>query len=171
MPSKQVLLLSDTHGFLDSGIFEYIKEADEVWHAGDIGNVNLYDEIVTYNKECKAVYGNIDGAGLRSFLPEYQILVFGNLTILLIHIAGSFGKYNPYVRNLIKESSPDALICGHSHILKVGYDKNFDLLYMNPGACGHHGFHSFRTVLRFKLYEDHIGDVEVIELGKRGKTK
>lgn len=171
MPSRKILLLSDTHGFLDSGLIPYMKDADEVWHAGDIGNVDLYDETVACNDQLKAVYGNIDGNSLRSFLPEYQIIPFKQLTILLIHIAGSFGKYNKNVRSLIKEYSPDVLICGHSHILKVGYDKRFNLLYMNPGACGHHGFHKFRTVLQFQVYEDHIGNVEVIELGKRGRSK
>lgn len=169
MHSKKILLLSDTHGYLDDSIQSYIEESDEVWHAGDIGNIELYDRLCSMHDHVRAVYGNIDGGELRVALPEYELISFGKLDILLIHIAGSFGRYTQNVRDLIQKFQPDVLICGHSHILKVGYDAKFGLLYMNPGACGHHGFHKMRTILRFVLTEDRIKDVEVIELGKRGR--
>ncbi len=170
MDAKKILLLSDTHSYLDPSIEPYINESDEVWHAGDIGNIQVYDALCSMHDCVRAVYGNIDGGELRIALPEYDFISFGEFKVLLIHIAGSFGRYNEGVRDLIKRYHPDVLVCGHSHILKVGFDKRFDLLYLNPGACGHHGFHKIRTLLRFVVHEGRIKDVEAIELGKRGRS-
>jgi len=170
MGNKKILLLSDTHSFFDPSIKRYMDEADEVWHAGDIGSVELYDRLCSLHNNVRAVYGNIDGGEARIILPEYELITHHKLRILLIHIAGSMGRYNSTVRELIKEYRPHVLICGHSHILKVAYDNKNELLYMNPGACGHHGFHKIRTLLKFVLLEDKIADVEAIELGKRGRN-
>src|SRR6056297_3050302 len=170
MEAKKILLLSDTHSYLDPSIEKYMKESDEIWHAGDIGNIQLYDTLCSMHDCVRAVYGNIDGGELRNTLPEYDFISFGDFTVLLIHIAGSFGRYNDRVRDLIKSYHPDVLVCGHSHILKVGFDKRFDILFLNPGACGHHGFHKIRTLLRFVVHEGRIKDVDAIELGKRGRN-
>ena len=146
-----------------------MENADHVWHAGDIGNIKVVDQLLDWNPSLKAVYGNIDGHQIRSEYPEYLLERFGKHTILMIHIAGAVGKYNQKTRSLITHYSPTILICGHSHILKVKRDANFNLLHINPGACGHHGFHQIRTLIRFTLHTDKLTDLNVIELGKRGR--
>lgn len=167
---KEIVLISDTHSYLDPSIREYIEAADEIWHAGDIGSPQLIDDLLSWNKNFKAVYGNIDGHEVRAEYPLYQIMEYGKHKIIMIHIAGSIGRYNEKTRALIAEHKPTLLICGHSHILKVKKDPKFNLLYMNPGACGHHGFHKFRTILQFQLTKDKLQKLNLIELGKRGRS-
>lgn len=165
---KKILLISDTHGHLDQKIQKYINGVDQVWHAGDIGTTNVTDSISGF-KPLKAVYGNIDGHLLRSQFPENQIFICEGVKVLMTHIGGYPGRYNPRVRKLILEHKPQLYICGHSHILKVMHDRRNGLLHMNPGACGIQGFHKFRTLLRFELNQRKIENVEAIELGMRGK--
>ena len=166
---KKIGLLSDTHSFLDDRIKDLFADCDEIWHAGDIGEIELTDTLATF-KPLRAVYGNIDGAKLRVQFPEYQYFELEGVKVLMIHIAGSLGKYTPRLRSILKEcGSVDVMVCGHSHILKVQMDKAFNFLYLNPGAAGKHGFHPIRTCLRFKLEQGRIKDLEVIELGKRAK--
>jgi len=165
---KKILLLSDTHGHLDHKILKYIKETDEVWHAGDIGTEAVSDQI-QIEKPLKAVYGNIDGHVLRSQFPENQIFSCEGVKVLITHIGGYPGRYNARVRNLILKEKPQLYICGHSHILKVINDQKNKLLHMNPGACGVQGFHKVRTLLRFELNAGKIENLEAIELGARGK--
>lgn len=161
-------IFSDTHGWLDPKLDEYFKVCDELWHAGDIGAIDL--EAFAGSKKLRAVYGNIDGGKNRQTFPEYQFFEVEGLRILLIHIAGSLGKYNSQTRKLILEHKPQILVCGHSHILKVQRDKAFgNLLYINPGAAGVHGFHKIKTILRMEIKEGKILAAEAIELGLRGR--
>ena len=163
---KKILLLSDTHGYLDDKILKYVKQADEVWHAGDIGDLNVTDEINKL-KPIKAVYGNIDDAKTRVEFPENNRFFCENVDVWITHIGGYPGHYDVKIREAIRKNPPQLFISGHSHILKVMPDKKLNLLHMNPGAVGKHGFHKIRTMLRFKIDGDAITDLEVIEFNKR----
>lgn len=163
---KKILLISDTHNFLDPKLTKHILEADEVWHAGDIGNIGLCLEIEKL-KPLKAVFGNIDGQDIRKTYPENIEFNCEKLKVLITHIGGYPGKYPERIKKLLIESKPGVFICGHSHILKVMYDKDHQLLHMNPGACGVHGFHQVKTALRFEVEGIEIKNLAVIELGKR----
>ena len=159
-------LISDTHGHFEPRIATYFKEVDEIWHAGDIGKIEVLEELVKI-KPVKAVYGNIDGQEIRNVCPEYLSFTKEGVSVLLIHIAGAIGKYNPQVNRLLKNYHPKVLICGHSHILKVAPDKKNNLLHINPGAAGTYGFHKTKTLLRFTLEKGEIKNLEVVELGPR----
>lgn len=163
---RKIGLLSDTHGYLDPAIFDHFSDCDEIWHAGDIGEVELSDKLATF-KPFRAVHGNIDSGSLKWDFPKYLRVTIEGLDVLMIHIAGAVGKYTPQLRRLVSEKKPDLLICGHSHICKVIRDEKFGWIYLNPGACGRHGFHQIRTILRFTLDAGRIEGLEVIELGKR----
>ena len=163
---KKILLLSDTHGYLDDAMLKYIKQADEVWHAGDIGTTDVTDEIKKYSR-LRAVYGNIDGGNLRKEFTEQLHFKVEGIKVFMIHIGGYPKRYSRKALETIKKYPPDLFISGHSHILKVMYDKQYKLLHMNPGAAGKHGFHQKRTMLRFVIDQDEIKNLEVIELGKR----
>lgn len=164
----KVGLLSDTHGFLDQSIFEHFKHCDEVWHAGDIGNEDLLHELEAF-KPVRAVFGNIDNRTLQNNLPEDLWFTVEGLTIWMTHIGGAPPSYNPRVKKILAERIPDIFICGHSHILRVKRDPKFNnMLYLNPGASGNHGFHHIKTLVRFELKEKEVRNMEVIELGKRG---
>ena len=161
-------LIADTHGYLDPQVESYFKSCDEIWHAGDIGNHDILDAL-NQIKPTYAVYGNIDGHEIRLSCKEDLLLKREGLGILMTHIAGSPGKYNKRVRELIEELKPDLLVCGHSHILKVTKDPKYhQLLYVNPGAAGKQGFHHKKTVMRLYLSRGQVTNLEVIELGKRG---
>ena len=163
---KKILLLSDTHGHLDDKIIKYVNQADEVWHAGDIGKKEIINYL-TEIKPLKAVFGNIDDKEIRLITNEFLYFNYEKNKILITHIAGYPGKYNKNVNRLISIYEPNILVCGHSHILKVMYDKKNKHLHLNPGAAGISGFHNIRTMLRFKLDSDKIKELEIIELGKR----
>ena len=163
---KKILLLSDTHGHLDDKIIKYVNQADEVWHAGDIGKKEIINNL-TEIKPLKAVFGNIDDKETRLITKEFLYFNYEKNKVLITHIAGYPGKYNKNVNRLISIYEPNILVCGHSHILKVMYDKKNKHLHLNPGAAGISGFHNIRTMLRFKLDSDKIKELEVIELGKR----
>lgn len=160
---KRILLLSDTHGYIDDRILHYVGEADEVWHAGDIGVPAVTDKIKAL-KPLKAVFGNIDDHEIRKEFPLNQRFLCEGLDVWITHIGGYPNKYSPAVKEEINKNPPGLFICGHSHILKVMNDKNLQLLHMNPGAAGKHGFHKKRTMLRFKVEDKNIFDLEVIEL-------
>ncbi len=162
----KILLLSDTHGYIDDAILKYVKQADEVWHAGDIGDVNVTDAIKEL-KPLRAVYGNIDNKDIRGEFPENNWFKCENVDVFMTHIGGYPPRYNMRTRDLIKENPPKIFICGHSHILKVMPDKRYNLIHMNPGAVGKHGFHKVRTMLRFTIDGDKIEGLEVVEFGKR----
>lgn len=160
-------LLSDTHSFLDEKIFPYFELCDEIWHAGDIGNAEVADRLEAF-KPFKAVYGNIDGPELRRRYPLDLRFICDGVDVLITHIGGYPGRYSQRVKQLIRESPPKLYICGHSHILKIMPDPAFDLLHVNPGACGNEGFHQVKTLVRFELDNGNIRNMEVIEIGKRG---
>lgn len=164
----QIGLISDTHGHLEPSVFEHFKSCDEIWHAGDIGPIGLLEQLETF-RPTVAVFGNIDDHRVRTALPEDQLIEREGVRILITHIAGNMPRYNPRVKKLIQEFRPQVLVCGHSHILKVQPDKANELLYVNPGAAGIHGFHQIKTLLRMRLQEGKIVHMEVVELGKRGK--
>ncbi|MBU3010771.1 metallophosphatase family protein [Polaribacter vadi] len=164
---KKILLLSDTHSYIDDQILKFVKQADEVWHAGDIGNLDVTDTIKKL-KPLRAVYGNIDDKNARAeFLLDNKFNV-ENVSVWMTHIGGYPNKYNLRIRDEISKNPPKIFIAGHSHILKVQYDKKLNLLHLNPGAAGNHGFHKVRTMLRFELQKGEIKNLEIIELAKRG---
>lgn len=158
----KILLLSDTHSYIDDTILKYVKQADEVWHAGDIGDLKVTDTIKKI-KPLRAVYGNIDDAKTRSEFPLNNRFMCESVDVLITHIGGYPGRYAPDIRDEIYSNPPQLFISGHSHILKVMPDKKRNLLYMNPGAIGKHGFHKARTMLRFEIEGKEIKNLEVIE--------
>ncbi|CAL1516988.1 metallophosphoesterase family protein [Chitinophaga sp. MM2321] len=157
--------MSDTHSYLHPQVFKYFEEVDEIWHAGDIGNVELADKLEAF-KPFRAVFGNIDGADIRIRYPETLQFTLEGVEVLMTHIGGYPGKYAPGIREQIKNHPPKLFICGHSHILKVMPDPALHLLHMNPGACGQQGWHKVKTLLRFQLEAGRIQQLEVIELPK-----
>lgn len=162
----KILLLSDTHGHMDGQILKYARQADELWHAGDIGSLAVTDALRAI-APLRGVHGNIDDHIIQKEFPEHQRFFCEGVDVLMTHIGGYPGKYNVRIRDEIRTNPPKLFICGHSHILKVMHDKKLDILHMNPGACGKHGFHQIRTMLRFYIDGDTIANLEVIELGKR----
>lgn len=160
---KKILLLSDTHSHIDDRILHYAAQADEIWHAGDIGSLEVSDALKKM-APIKAVYGNIDSAEIRREFPLNQRFMCEQVDVWITHIGGYPGKYSPAIREEIKKDPPKIFISGHSHILKVMNDKQLNLLHMNPGAAGKQGFHKKRTMLRFKIDKAEIKDLEVIEL-------
>lgn len=163
-------LLSDTHSYIDDNILNHFKDCDEIWHGGDIGKIEVADKIAAF-KPFRAVYGNIDNKEVRATYPLNLRFKVEELDVFMTHIGGYPKRYNKRVRAILTENPPDLYICGHSHILKVMPDKKLGLIHMNPGACGHIGFHHMRTLLRFSIHGKKISDVEVIELGRRGQLK
>lgn len=162
---KHILLLSDTHSYIDDKIKAYATQADEVWHAGDIGDFHVAEELEKTGV-FRAVYGNIDGTKVRQAFPLHNRFTCEGVDVWITHIGGYPGKYAPNIRKAIGENPPKLFISGHSHILKVMNDKKSNLLHMNPGAIGKQGFHKKRTMLRFKLDKGNIKDLEVIEFEK-----
>ena len=163
---KKILLLSDTHSFIDDQILKFVKQADEVWHAGDIGDLKVTDTIKKL-KPLRAVYGNIDDKDARMEFPLDNKFTIENVSVWMTHIGGYPNKYNQRIREEIQLNPPKIFISGHSHILKVQFDKKLNLLHLNPGAAGNHGFHKVRTMLRFTIDKTEIKDLEIIELAKR----
>ncbi|MGB1309115.1 MAG: metallophosphoesterase family protein [Oceanihabitans sp.] len=162
---KKILLLSDTHSYIDASILKYVKLADEVWHAGDIGDLKVTDAIKKI-KPLRAVYGNIDDEKARLEFPENNRFMCEGVSVWITHIGGYPPKYNLRVREEIKINPPKIFISGHSHILKVMPDKQLNILHINPGAIGKHGFHKVRTMVRFIIDGEKIKDLEVIEFKK-----
>ncbi|MFT3885957.1 MAG: metallophosphoesterase family protein [Flavobacteriales bacterium] len=159
-------LLSDTHGWLDPAIHKYIEGCDELWHAGDIGTREVTDELQRW-KPLRAVYGNIDGTELRGAFPEHQRFTVEGVKVWMTHIGGRPPRYNPAVLQGLRADPPTLFVCGHSHICLVQFDPKLNVLYMNPGAAGRHGWHQVRTLLRFTIDGPALKDLEVVELGKR----
>ncbi len=163
---KKVLVISDTHSYIDDRIIKYASEADYVIHAGDVGSFDVIQKLKSVSK-LLFVYGNIDGNEIRSESNKFEFFKLNDLKILLTHISGKTPKYNKETLIKIKEHNPDLLIAGHSHILKIQYDKINKLIFLNPGAAGRHGFHLKRTMLRFEIKLNKIENLEIIELGSR----
>lgn len=164
---KKIGLLSDTHGYVDPKVYELFSECDEIWHAGDFGDEKVSEELSKF-KPLKGVYGNIDGTKIRVLHPQDLFFNCEGVKVLMTHIGGYPGNYYPDAYKKIIALKPDLFICGHSHILKVIPDKKNNLLHMNPGAAGKHGFHKIKTMLRFSIQNGKIEGLEAIELGLRG---
>jgi uncharacterized protein len=162
-------LISDTHGWIHPRLYEHFKDVDEIWHAGDIGNIETADSLALF-KPLKAVYGNIDGADVRKVYNEHLFFEAEKLRVWITHIGGTPGHYDKKVKPVIYDDPPGLFICGHSHIAKVMYDKQGGFLYMNPGAAGYNGFHKFMTAVRFSISSGMIKTLELIELGERGRV-
>jgi len=162
---KRIGLLSDTHTYLSDEIFKFFKEVDEIWHAGDIGNIETARTLAKF-KPMRAVYGNIDGQDLRAIYPEHQRFKIEDIKVWMTHIGGYPGRYDKRVKPKIFTHSPDIFISGHSHILKVIYDKKLKFLHINPGAFGISGIHQKRTAVRFVIDKKDIRDLEILELQK-----
>ena len=161
-------LISDTHSYLDPRVFTHFAECDEVWHAGDIGDMTLVNQFEQF-KPFRAVFGNIDDRAIQTRFPEDLRFTCDGIRIWMTHIAGAPPHYNPRIKKALKNEVPDILICGHSHILRVKRDPSYgNMLYLNPGAAGNQGFHAVKTIMRFSIQNGVIADMEVIELRKRG---
>lgn len=166
--TTKIALISDSHSYIDDKTLSYLNDVDEIWHAGDIGN-NYVMEDLPGGKVIRAVYGNIDDGSIQELYPEWQEFTVSGVKVLMTHIGGKPPRYASGVKKRIRESAPALFICGHSHICKVEFDKELNCLYMNPGAIGQHGFHVMRTMLLFDLDAGKIQNLRVVELGKRGK--
>lgn len=161
-------LISDTHGYLDDRVFEHFKDCDEIWHGGDIGDKSIIEKLQDF-KPLRAVYGNIDSKDIQALVPENQHFTIENIQVWLTHIGGYPPRYNPKILKQFKLQTPDMFVCGHSHILRAMRDKDLaNMIYLNPGAAGNEGFHTIKTLLKFTLDNRKFGNLEVIELGKRG---
>jgi uncharacterized protein len=164
---KKIGLMSDTHSHLDEKIFEYFSEVDEIWHAGDIGKIALAEKLEKF-KPFRAVYGNIDeNTAVEQSYPLDLRFECEGLDVYMTHIGGYPGKYSLRVKKIIEANPPQLFITGHSHILKIMRDPKFDLVHINPGACGLEGWHKIKTLVRFKIDEGKIFDVEIIEMPKK----
>lgn len=164
----KVAILSDTHSDLEADVLASMQGCNEIWHAGDIGDESVLTKLMQIGK-LRAVFGNIDDAQIRIQIPAIQLFSIENIRVLMTHIAGYPGTYNSTAKALIKEHRPDIFVCGHSHLLKIIRDPIHGHLHINPGAAGQHGFHAFRTIVRCTLHNGKISNMEVVELGKRGK--
>lgn len=163
-------LLSDTHSYLDPKVFEHFSGCDEIWHAGDIG-YDVIEKLKAF-KPVRVVFGNIDDLDFQHKYPEDLRFQCEGLNILITHIGGAPPNYNPRVKKLLIDKTPNIFICGHSHILRIQKDPQYsNMLYINPGAAGNHGLHQIKTIVRFEITRMKIKNVEVIELGKRGNLK
>jgi len=161
-------LISDTHGWIHPRLFDHFAACDEIWHAGDIGNIKTADSLAEF-KPLKAVFGNMDDALVRTVHKEHLLFNAEEVRVWITHIGGTPGHYDQRVKPAIYENPPDIFVCGHSHIAKVMYDKKAGLLFVNPGAAGYIGFHKYMTAIRFQIDGKRIHDLELIELGERGK--
>ncbi len=167
---KKIGLLSDTHSVLDDRIFEHFSGCDEIWHAGDFGSMDVVLQLQAF-KPLRGVYGNIDNAQIQAEMPLDLRFSCEGVPVFMTHIGGYPGRYNPRVRKILQEDPPKGglFICGHSHILKVIPDKKLGFLHLNPGACGDEGWHQVKTLMRFELAAGSIRELQIIELGQRGR--
>ena len=163
---KKILLLSDSHSYIDERILDYAKQADEIWHCGDFGNMEVIEALEKI-KPLRGVYGNIDGTEIRKIFPEVLRFTCEEVEVLMILIGGYPGKYTPLAKKEIQKQTPKLFISGHSHILKAMFDQKNNLLHLNPGAVGKVGWHQMRTMMRFEINKDQIENLEIIELGKK----
>lgn len=163
---KRIGIISDTHSYLDEKVFDYFTECDEIWHAGDFGNVDIANALAKY-KPLRGVYGNIDGNDIRSIYPEKLHFTIEEVPVFIQHIGGYPGNYAAAVKQEIISKQTKLFISGHSHILKIMFDDKLNCLHINPGAAGKHGWHNVRTIVRLTIDGSNMKDCEVIELGKR----
>ena len=159
---KKILLISDTHGYIDEKIIKYARQVDEIWHAGDIGDISVSDKLKKI-KPLRGVYGNIDDQKIRTEFPLHNRFICEKVNVWITHIGGYPKRYNPKILEELKSNPPDLFICGHSHILKVINDKKLGLLHINPGAIGKYGLHSVRTMVQFEINGKKIENLSIIE--------
>lgn len=159
-------VLSDTHGYLDPRVKEHFRDVDEIWHAGDIGSYEVLQALREF-KPTRAVFGNMDGGDVRYSLSEFYRFRVEDVNVLMTHIGGYPGHYNPWLIPMFQKETPQLFVCGHSHILKVMFDNTWNMLTMNPGAAGLQGWQTVQTLLRFAIDKDQIKDLEVVELGRK----
>ena len=159
-------VLSDTHGYLDPRVKEHFRDVDEIWHAGDIGSYEVLQALREF-KLTRAVYGNMDGGDVRYSLSEFYRFRVEDVNVLMTHIGGYPGHYNPWLIPMFRKEPPDLFVCGHSHILKVQYDSQFQFLTINPGAAGIQGWQPCQTLIRFTIDGNKIDNLEVIELKRQ----
>ncbi|NVK51025.1 MAG: metallophosphoesterase family protein [Cyclobacteriaceae bacterium] len=166
--STKIALMSDSHGYIDHKTLKYLEEVDEIWHAGDIGSLDLMDQLPK-GKVIRAVFGNIDDGKIQEVYPEWNEFEVDGVRVLMTHIGGKPPRYAKGVKAKIKANNAQLFICGHSHICKVEFDPNLNCLYMNPGAIGQQGFHQMRTFLLFEIEQGKVKNLQVVELGRRGR--
>ncbi len=159
---KRIGILSDTHGYLNPTLFDFFKDVDEIWHAGDWGNFELVKQLEAF-KPLRGVYGNIDGQDIRSVCPDINYFQVEDLKVMMLHIGGYPGRYSPGFRKIMKNQKIDLMVCGHSHILRIMRDPINKWMYINPGACGQHGFQKVNTAVRFKIEGSKMSEMEVWE--------
>jgi putative phosphoesterase len=165
----EIAVVADTHGFFDPQFRKALSSVDEVWHAGDFGTIEVADQFSAL-KPLRGVHGNIDDSQVRARFPEELAFEIENLRVFMTHIAGQPGKYQRHVAAKLRQDQPDVLICGHSHALAVMRDQRFGgMLFLNPGAAGHHGFHLQRTFLKCRIANGAVDQIRVVELGARGR--
>ncbi len=164
---KKIGLLSDTHSLLPAEIANFLKGSDEIWHAGDWGDIKVYNQLKLISPIIKGVYGNIDGPNFSKYLTENLIFNCESVKVLITHIGGYPGKYQTRIRKIIENEKPKLYIAGHSHILKVIYDKKYECLHLNPGAAGNSGFHKVITAMRFDINKDKIENLKIFELPRK----
>ena len=160
---KSIALLSDTHSVLDERFIRHLKNSDEIWHAGDIGSLEIYDKLKKLSN-VRAVYGNIDNHKIRITLASELFFRCEGINVYMTHIGGKPGKYSKGIKEKIEKTEPNIFVCGHSHILKIMNDKKNNLLYINPGAAGDHGIHQVKTIIKFNIDKKNIKDLKIIEL-------
>lgn len=163
---KKIGLISDTHSYLDNAVFRHFESCDEIWHAGDFGNMEVVQKLSDF-KPFRGVYGNIDAKDIQLLCPEHLRFDCEGVDVWMTHIGGYPGRYSSFVKSEITKNPPKLFICGHSHILKVQYDPKLSLLHLNPGAAGKQGWHKVRTLMRFDLNDGKIENLEIIELADR----
>lgn len=166
MPQK-IALISDSHSYLDHKTLSYLEKVDEIWHAGDVGDKTVLDQLPA-GKMVRGVYGNIDDQKIQKVFPEWLSFELEGVKVLMTHIGGKPPRYAKGVKEKIKENNPQVFICGHSHICKAEFDHALNCLYLNPGAIGQQGFHQVRTMMLFEVDQGKIQNLRVVELGKRG---
>ncbi len=159
-------LLSDTHGFIDKRILDFFKEVDEIWHAGDFGTVEVFDQLSTF-KTLRCVYGNIDGYDIRIRTSEILSFSCEEVKVIMTHIGKQYGQYTKKLLPTIIKEKPQLVVCGHSHILQIKYDKSMQFLFVNPGAAGNYGIHKVKTACRFVIDGKQIKDMEILELPRK----
>jgi putative phosphoesterase len=160
--AKKIGILSDTHGFIPDQLFDFFKDCDELWHAGDWGDVSVAGQLTAF-KPVRGVYGNIDGREIRMLYPEVLRFDCEGMQICMLHIGGYPGKYSPQFKQVLKDFTPDLMICGHSHILKVMRDQEKGIMHINPGAAGNKGFHTYSTAIRLDVSDGRLLNLEVWE--------